>query len=175
MKNLIDELRKCWQKRQSARYILGKYGIQHEDDLKKSLGIMNKDQAVAQVLNWITSQMACGETTEIRLTDPASKTVYTVCLSKWKGTMKIKNIKPEPTLTGKILHHWSNFITYETLSLFEIKASFECADVLNSFNEDILDKKIDDLVNEAIELELPNGCTCDCCIIFGKNEQRKCI
>jgi len=30
----------------------------------------------------------------------------------------------------------------------------ECADMLNSFNEDVLNRKIDDLVNEAIYLDL---------------------
>jgi len=61
----------------------------------------------------------------------------------------------EPTLAGKVLHHWNKFVTYKTLSLFEIKASIECADALNSFNDDILQRKIDDLVNEAIALDLP--------------------
>jgi len=46
-------------------------------------------------------------------------------------------------------------VTYEALSTFEIKASIECADTLNSFNEDVLNRKIDDLVNEAIHLDLP--------------------
>jgi len=33
-------------------------------------------------------------------------------------------------------------ISLKTLSVFKIKASVECADVLNSFNEDILYKKL---------------------------------
>jgi len=69
--------------------------------------------------------------------------------------MIIESITNEHALINKLLHHWSNFVTYETLSIFEIKASIECADVLNSFNEDILHREIDDLVNEAISLELP--------------------
>jgi len=54
-----------------------------------------------------------------------------------------------------VLHHWNTFVTYETLSLSEIKASVECADALNSFNDDVLQRKIDALVNEAIYLDLP--------------------
>ena len=54
-------------------------------------------------------------------------------------------------------------MTYETLSTFEIKASIECADTLNSFNDDVLEQSIDELVNDAIRLDLPNGCKCDCC------------
>lgn len=80
--------------------------------------------------------------------------IHHVSKTQRKGLL-IKHMKIEPTLTGKILHDWSNFVTYETLSLFEIKASIECAHTLNSFNEDILLRKIDDLVNEAISLELP--------------------
>jgi len=49
------------------------------------------------------------------------------------------------------------------LSIFEIKASIECADTLNSLNEGMLYREIDDLVNEAIQIELPDGCVCDCC------------
>ena len=42
----------------------------------------------------------------------------------------------------------------------EIEISIECADTLNSFDDDILNKKIDDLVNEAINLKPPNCCEC---------------
>jgi len=41
--------------------------------------------------------------------------------------------------------------------------SIECADTLNSFNEDVLEQNIDKLVNEAIQLDLPN--CCDCCML----------
>lgn len=111
---------------------------------------------LAQVLNWIAWRMPSGKSTEIRLTESEEKDVYTLCIknTKRKGLL-IKHMKIEPTLTGKILQDWSNFVTYETLSLFEIKASIECAHTLNSFNEDILLTKIDDLVNEALSLELP--------------------
>jgi len=54
-------------------------------------------------------------------------------------------------------------MTYKTLSVFQIKASIECPDVLNSFNEKLEQKKIDDLVNEAIQIELPSNCKCGCC------------
>ena len=64
---------------------------------------------------------------------------------------------------GKILYHWNNIVKYDMLSVFQIKASIECADTLNSFNDDLVQQKIDDLVNEAIQLELPNDCKCDCC------------
>jgi len=77
--------------------------------------------------------------------------------------MIIEYINNEPALVGKMLHHWNTFVTYDTLSIFEIKASIECADTLNSFNEGILYREIDDLVNEAIQIELPDGCVCDCC------------
>jgi len=44
---------------------------------------------------------------------------------------------------------------YENLTAFKINASIECADALNSFNDDLWERKIDDLVDEAIRLELP--------------------
>jgi len=52
MTSLINQLRKCWQNRQSARKILGKYGVQNEDDIKP-LGMLTQNQALTQVLNWI--------------------------------------------------------------------------------------------------------------------------
>jgi len=60
-----------------------------------------------------------------------------------------------PTLFNKLLHYWSYYVTYQTLSVKEIAISIECADALNSFNEDVLEQKIDDLVDEAIRLNLP--------------------
>jgi len=38
--------------------------------------------------------------------------------------------------------------------------SIECAEALNSFNDDTMNAKIVDLVNEAICLELPECCEC---------------
>jgi len=49
-------------------------------------------------------------------------------------------------------------VIYETLSNVEIKISIACADTLNSFNDDIMNGKIDDLVNEAINSESPGCC-----------------
>jgi len=70
---------------------------------------------------------------------------------------------------GKVLHHWNNFVTYNTSSVFEINASIKCSDVLNSLNDDILQREIDELVNEAIQIELPHGCICDCCMFASEN------
>jgi len=36
--------------------------------------------------------------------------------------------------------------------------------VLDSFNDDVLEQSIDELVNSAIQVDLPHGCKCDCCI-----------
>ena len=93
---------------------------------------MTSDQATAQILNWITWQMKNGEDTEIRLSDLKKENVYNVHIKKWKkGKITIEDITHEPTLVGKVLHYWGNFVTYETLSAFELKASIECADALN--------------------------------------------
>jgi len=61
-------------------------------------------------------------------------------------------------MVGKILHHWISLVIYKTLSNVEIKISIECAEALNSFNEDIMTAKIEDLVNETICSELPKCC-----------------
>ena len=58
-------------------------------------------------------------------------------------------------LFNKVLYHWHIAVNYQTLSLCEIRASIECADALNSFDEDVIDQKIDDLIDEAIRLNLP--------------------
>jgi len=42
---------------------------------------------------------------------------------------------------GKILYHWNNIVTYDMLSVFQIKASIECADTLNSFNDDLVQQQ----------------------------------
>jgi len=100
--------------------------------------------------------MKIGESTEIRLAESNEKNIYTICFENiQKKGLIIKEVRNEPMLIGKVLHHWNNFVIYETLSIFEIKASIECADALNSFNDDILQREIDDIVNEAISLELP--------------------
>jgi len=55
--------------------------------------------------------------------------------------MAIESITNEPALIDKILHYWNKFVTYETLSIFEIKISIECADTLNSLSDDVSEKK----------------------------------
>jgi len=65
-----------------------------------------------------------------------------------------------PELFNKVLHHWNIAVMYKTLPVFEIKLSIECADALNSFNDDIMSKNIDELVNDAICLDMPNCCEC---------------
>jgi len=77
--------------------------------------------------------------------------------------LEIVTMFSDTTLVKKVLHHWDNIVTYKMLSVSQIKASLECADTLNSFNENLVPKKIDDLVNDAIQIELPSGCKCDCC------------
>jgi len=60
--------------------ILGKYGVQHEEDIKKPLEFLTQEQAMIQVINWITWQLKTGESTEIRLTELNEKDVYTVII-----------------------------------------------------------------------------------------------
>jgi len=39
-----------------------------------------------------------------------------------------------------MLHYWSNFVTYETLSVIEIKTSMECADAFYHLH-DVIETK----------------------------------
>ena len=71
-------------------------------------------------------------------------------------------MKSVPELFDKALYHWNSAITYEGLSVKEIRRSIECADTLNSFNDDVLEQSIDELVNDALQLDIPNSCECDC-------------
>jgi len=64
-------------------------------------------------------------------------------------------MKSVPVLFNNILHHWNIVVTYKTLSIFETKSSIECADALNSFNDDVLEQKIDELVDSVMWLDLP--------------------
>ena len=94
-----------------------------------------------------------------RNTNARTKRTNSVCYwvienYAWYVCSTYKKIVPESV--NKVLHHWSIAITYQTLSVKEIKASIECADALNGFNDDVLEQKINDLVNEAIRLELPD-------------------
>jgi len=40
------------------------------------------------------------------------------------------------------------------LSVNEIRSSIECADVLNSFNDELENRQIDELISEAMSLEV---------------------
>jgi len=117
---------------------------------------MTSKQAMAQVFNWVVWHIPNGETIEIRLPDPVERTVYVVGLLKrdWRG-LKVQYMRSVPILFGKILHHWSYHISYQTLNVLEIRLSIECADVLNSFDDELENRKIDELANEAILLERP--------------------
>jgi len=117
---------------------------------------MTSKQATAQVLNWLIWYLPVGEKVEIRLPNPLGETVYVVGLLKHdiKG-LKVQYIRNVPVLFGKILHHWNYNITYQTLNASEIRLSIECADILNSFHDELENRQIDELVNEAMLLDLP--------------------
>jgi len=83
---------------------------------------------------------------EVRIPAKNEQTIYIVEIMKRNRRMLINNMKSVPKLLSKVLYHWHISVTYQTLSLFEIRASIECADALNSFNEDVLEQKIDDYV-----------------------------
>ena len=156
MNDLIAQLQECKRTKIAAKNVFGKYGLHFEEDVTKSLGLLTPQHAMTQVTTWVLLHLEQRESTEIRLTNPTTKDVDTVVIEHtMKRGLMIKNIINEPKLTGKVLHHWHMHVTCETLSLIEIKASIECADTLNSFNDDLMDREIDDLVNEAIALELP--------------------
>lgn len=79
---------------------------------------------------------------EIRLPEPREQTVYVVELQRSKKHgLYVTHMQSVPELFGKVLHHWNIAVTYQTLSVKEIKISIECADTLNSFNDDVLEKK----------------------------------
>jgi len=156
MNELIAQMQECKWTYVSAKKVFGKYGLHLDEDVTKPLGFLTPQHAMTQAITWILSYLKKGEKTEIRLNNLTTKDVYTVVIEQdMKRGVMTKNIIHEPKLTGKVLHHWNTYVTYETLSLFEIKASVECADALKSFNDDFMDRKIDDLVNEAIALDLP--------------------
>jgi len=94
------------------------------------------------------------------LTEAAEQTVYTFALTKTVRRIYVYRIESVPTLFSKLLHYWSYYVTYQTLSVKEIAISIECADALNSFKDDIMSKNIDDLVNGAICLDVPNCYEC---------------
>jgi len=83
------------------------------------------------------------------------KSVYVIVLTKTLRGIYVYRIESVPTLFGKILHHWSSHVTYQTFSVNEMWSSIECADILNSFNDELENRQIDELVNEAILLDLP--------------------
>jgi len=46
---------------------------------------------------------------------------------KIKKGLEVVTMFSDPTLVGKMLHHWDDIVSYETLSVSQIKASIECA------------------------------------------------
>jgi len=171
MTSLITELKNCWEKCQNIRSVLRVYGVQVQEDIKRPLNTLNDELVLAQILNWIMWHMENEDDVELRIPESKERTVYVVELIKnHQRGMRIQNMRNVPKLFGKVLYHWNNGINCESLSLKEIKISIECADTLNSFNDDILQQKIDELINDAIQLELPDGCVCDCCIFASNME-----
>jgi len=106
------------------------------------------------------------EKIELILSQPIERTVYVIGLLKHdiKG-LKVQYIRNKPVLFGKILHHWNCNVTYQTLTVSEIGLSIECVDILNSFNDELEKRQIDELVSEAILLELPefDDALCNVC------------
>ena len=111
MISLKTKLERCLRNQKTAQPILGQYGAQGEEDIITPLGLLTRKQATAQILNWITWQMKIGESTEIRLTEPNEKSVYIINIENVpRRGLIIKKLIHEPTLIGKVLHHWNKYV-----------------------------------------------------------------
>jgi len=51
-----------------------------------------------------------------------------------KGAFRVERICDSKEVIDNVLHHWYHNITYETLTMEEIKNSVENADILNMLN-----------------------------------------
>ena len=77
MNDLIAQLQECKRTKIAAKNVFGKYGLHFEEDVTKSLGLLTPQHAMTQVTTWILLHLERGESTEIRLTNPTTKDVYT--------------------------------------------------------------------------------------------------
>jgi len=159
--DIIPLLIKASLQRTNAKDVLKIFGVTQAEELTRPLGELKQTQATAQVINWIIWNMEKEDAVTLRLRDEKESTVHEVELkyTRKQGLM-VEKVQEKLELWGKVLHHWDTKVTYHTLSLREIMNSIECAEALNSFNNDIMNAKIDDLVNKAIRLELPECCEC---------------
>jgi len=158
----IAKLQTCWKKRLSICNALRIYAVQRKEDIKQSLSDFSDEQVNAQILNWIMWCMESDRQVEIRLSDNREQTVYDVTLAKTKyHGIRVQNFKSVPEIFDKLLYHWNVGITYECLSIETIQNSSENADILNGVEDQ---KCINDLIDEAIQLNIEKDCVCTICM-----------
>ena len=73
-------MQECKRTKIAAKKVFGKYGLHFEEDVTKPLGLLTPQHAMTQVATWILLHLEQGESTEIRLTNPTTKDVYTVVI-----------------------------------------------------------------------------------------------
>jgi len=153
--DLVEQLKESCKNQTGTATLLRHFGLTSAHDSLQPFCEMSVEKSIALILNWIAYKMPKNQLTTVRIPHPIERKIYEITFKRNKHRLLVTSVKSVFPVGDGILHHWDKWTNYENLTVFKINASIECADALNSFNSDLWDKKIDDLVNEAIQLDLP--------------------
>jgi len=146
---LIENLKESCQEQRNIKSTFWIVGVADREETKQPLSDLTDTKAMALVLNWLAWHGENGKQIELRLAEPQEPTVYALGLLLQKNAIYVQYVRNTPELLNKMLHHWYYSITYQILSVQDIKNSVENADIVNMLNtvcntnEDISDSDLE--------------------------------
>jgi len=152
------------RKNTNVRDKLFKFGKIKPEWKNKPLRGIRKSAIPRVVMNWIVYQSPEHAKCKVyvKLTEnrnSGTQLVGEIRFKKWAGNfITVCKTRTDVLPIENEMYEWPVGLTYEkltkNLTAFKINASIECADALNSFNKDLVNREMDDL-NKAIQLDLP--------------------
>jgi len=132
---LINILKEYRGTRRSVRNALRIYGADNDEMLTQPLATMLPNRAIRLVINWLMTNAEAGHQIELRLFEPSEQKIYISNLEMENGGIYVRGMSEKPVLTNEILYIWEPSITYQTLTVEEIKQSVKRADAAKLLND----------------------------------------
>ena len=132
---LISNLKEACQTQRSIRKTFRIFGTNSKKEITQPLGNIPAEQAMALMLNWLILHAENGHAVELRMCELKEQKIYAIGSLLKNNGIYVQYVQDVPELINKILHYWDPSVTYQTLSIKEIKNSVEYADAINHIDD----------------------------------------
>ena len=127
---LVEYLKKHRKNQKDIRPLLQTLGSVHEAENQQPLYKLAHNKVITMILNWFAWKAKGKQYIKLRICENDGK-IYEIGLTLKKRKIRVRNICENTELRRKMLYHWYCTVTYQNLSVKEIKNSIKNADTLN--------------------------------------------